>query len=164
MVNVRRLGAASAAVAAVAALALVAAQVVSAAPAAKVGTSYWTIGSQQVTANPLVIKSMNVPAGKYHVTATVYFENNIPQQAAGTYIQRMSCDLFAYGQSFTSLTSVDAGGFASMSMEASIDATRSTTDVYIDVSCRTDDPTATPLPYANATIVADVMAGVVDLR
>jgi hypothetical protein len=161
MVNIRRLGAAAAAVAGVA---LVAAQVASAAPAAKVGTSYWTGGSERVTANGLIIKSMNVPPGKYHITATVLIENNVPQEAPGGYLSRVMCDVFAYGNSFTALTSVDAGGFASLAIEGVVDASRSTTNVFIDVECRTSDPAATPLPYADATIVADVMSGIVDLR
>ena len=161
MVNVRRLGTAAAVVAAVA---LVGAQVASAAPAAKVGTSYWTGNGADVTANGLIITSMRVPAGKYHVSATVVLENNDPSTGPGAYISRVSCQLFAYGVESFAETSLGAGGFATVALQVAVDATRANPDAFMDVECWTDDPTASPLPHAAATIVADAMAGIVDLR
>jgi hypothetical protein len=161
MVNVRRLGTGAAAVAA---LALLATQLVSAAPAAKVGTSYWTTGSERVTANGLIIKSMNVPAAKYHVTATVLLENNIPGEAPGGYVNRIYCTLFAYGSDLSfAETSLEGGGYATVALDGVIDASRATPDAFIDVECRTFDATS-PMPSAGVTIVADVMSGIVDLR
>jgi hypothetical protein len=165
MVKVRRLTTGAAALAVVVAVVLLAAQVASAAPAAKVGTSYWKNGSADVTAlwsGPIV--TMEVPAGKYHLTSSVTIDNNVPGQGAGAYVNRLDCSLTAYGVTVDyKQTSVPGGGYASLTLDGVVDGSRSTTGVTVYVDCRGYDTTA-PLPLAEVNLVGDAMAAIVDLR
>ncbi|HUQ43794.1 MAG TPA: hypothetical protein VM451_05190 [Candidatus Limnocylindria bacterium] len=171
MGKVRRLVSAAAVVAAIA---LIAVQVAAAAPAAaKAGTSYFTTKNADVASSWTNVATMKVPPGKYHITASLLIENfhygadpGSADDISGTAINRIDCSLTAYGETTGyALTSLSAGGFASVSLDGVVDASRATaaSGVEIYVNCRTNDASAVS-PSIGATVVADAVTAIVDLR
>lgn len=146
-------------------------QVVSAAPAAKTGTSYYTNGGVRVPSLGIIAAQMTIPPGKYHVTATVEIENRgpggLPEDIwTGAAVNKFWCSMTAYGNTIGyAVTSLMEGGFASLTLDGVIDASNAPTasGTFIDVECRAEGD-VDPLPYAGTQIVADSMTGIVDLR
>lgn len=150
-------------IALVAITALLMAQVVTAAPASKVGTAYWSTGGTEIGNLGAVVDTMDVPPGKYHVIATIGLDNRVPQQQTGAYVNEVYCALFAAGVNTALQATLGAGEFESMTLEIVVDATRATPTAFIDVECKAVGA-VTPLPYASVTIVANSISGIVDLR
>ena len=158
MSNVRRIGIGGALVASGM---LIAAQLVSAAPAAKVGTAYVHDGGAEVPPLGSITSQMWVPPGKYHVTATIGLDNNIPGQGPGAFVNKVTCYLFMDGTNTGFYQSLPAGGYATMALELVVDA-RTSPLSFIDVECRAEGAVA-PLPYAGVRIVAELIAGFVQI-
>lgn len=160
MRNARRLVTATGGIAAIV---LIAAQVTTAAPAVKVGTSYYTNGGREVPNLGVVVASMTIPAGKYHVTATVLLDNNVPGAGAGAYVNEVYCSLFGAGITIQATNqSLGAGEFENLTLDGVTDGSR-LQDVYIELACSALGAVS-PLPHISANITADTIASMVDLR
>ena len=160
MVTARRL---VAALGGVAAIVLIAAQVTTAAPAAKVGTSYFTNGAVYVPTTAVVIASMTIPSGKYHVTATVLLDNNVPGSGAGGYVNGVYCSLFGAGITIQATKqSLGAGEFENLTLDGVTDGSR-LQDVYIELACSAPGAVS-PLPLIGGNVTADTIATMIDLR
>ena len=162
------------AAAVVAVIALIAVQVAAAAPAAaKAGTSYFTTEGADVGSDWTTVAFMKVPPGRYHITASLLIENfhygpdpGSADDISGPAINRIDCSMNAWGETTGyALTSLSAGGYASVSLDGVVNASSATTasGVEIQVSCKTNDASAVA-PTIGATVVADGVTAIVDLR
>ena len=161
--------------AALAIVTILAVQVAVAAPTSvtKAGTSYYTTEGADVGRFFTNVATMQVPPGRYHITASILVENfhygpvaGDADDIVGPAIRKLYCQMNADGITVGAAeANLDAGGFESLVIDGVIDASRASAavGVWIYLDCQTEDPNAVP-PWVGANLVADTVAAVVDLR
>jgi hypothetical protein len=170
----RKVGRLVAAAAGLAAIAIVAVQIVVAAPSsAKPGTSYYTTEGADVGRFFTNVATMQVPPGRFHITASILVENfhygpdaGDEDDIVGPAIRRLYCQMNADGITVGGAeANIDAGGFESMVIDGVVDASRASAavGVWIYLDCQTEDLNAIP-PWVGANLVADTVSAIVDLR
>jgi hypothetical protein len=157
-----------------AAITIVAVQIAVAAPAsAKAGTSYYTTEGAEVGRFFTSVAEMQVPPGRYHITATMLVENfhygpepGDEDDIVGPAIRRLYCQVNAHGITVGGAeANLSAGGFASLTIDGVVDGSRAdaANGVWIYLDCQTEDANAVP-PWVGANLVADAVSAIVDLR
>jgi hypothetical protein len=136
---------------------MLAAQVAHAAPA-KIGTVYTKEGAESTTnAGPTIIVSMDLPAGRYHISGRGTF-NNFDFETPDT------VDCYVYAGALVpvdrNMTTAPSGGYAALAFEGVVVIPSGGAPVW--VQCISSTSREVGGPYTSVRLVATLVPNIVD--